>query len=319
MRYRKLGETGLTVSEIGFGAWGIGGATSGPTSYGRTDDNASMASLEAARDQGINFFDTANVYGNGHSEQLIGRAFRNCRESVVIATKAGMRDYVSAPDFSVPALRQSVEGSLARLKTDYLDLLQLHNPTVHELKASMGAYHELDRLKKTGRVRAIGVSAKSPQDALALLREYPFEAVQVNFNMLDIRLLQSGLLERLLALRVGLIARTPLAFGFLGGSLTGDEHFAPDDHRSRWPREQLRLWAQGARDLFGCCDESGATPSSQIALRFCLSYAAVSTTIPGMLSVNEVAANAAASDAGVLSRRSRLRVEELHAVRKFVS
>lgn len=317
MRYRPLGKSGLTVSEIGFGAWGIGGATPGPTSYGHTDDVTSCAALEQALEEGINFFDTSNVYGYGHSESLIGKVFSSRRSDVVIATKAGFVDYASAPDFSAAAIRRSVDASLSRLNTDYIDVLQLHNPAAEWLREHPDTLDELARLQRDGKVRAHGISVKSPADALQLLDLFPFQAVQANFNMLDIRALECGLMEKLDAMGAGFIARTPMSFGFLTGTLTGEEEFPPEDHRSRWPREQIRLWAAGARDLHVCCIESSGTPPYQIALRFCLSYSQVSTAIAGMLTPGEVASNAQASDAGPLSRESRVRIEALHKTRKF--
>ena len=127
MKYRPLGKTGLIVSEIGFGAWGIGGRTVGTTSYGDTDDAMSLAALRRARECGISFFDTSAAYGNGHSEELIGQAFEGSRTSIVIATKAGYDSWDRPPDFSPAAITVSAEASLRRLRTDYIDLLQLHN------------------------------------------------------------------------------------------------------------------------------------------------------------------------------------------------
>jgi len=318
MRYRLLGKSGLSLSEIGFGAWGIGGVTPGPTSYGHTDDLTSCAALEQALHRGINFFDTSNVYGYGHSESLIGKVFSSRRSDVVIATKAGFVDYASAPDFSVFAIRRSVDASLDRLNTDYIDLLQLHNPSAEWLREHPDTLDELARLQRDGKIRAHGISVKSPADALQLLNMFPFQAVQANFNMLDIRALECGLMEKLDAVGAGFIARTPMSFGFLSGMLTGEEEFPPEDHRSRWPRDQIRLWAAGARDLHACCTESFDTPPYQVALRFCLSYSQVSTTIAGMLTPEEVVANAKASDAGPLSSDSCARIEALHKTRKFI-
>ena len=318
MKYRRLGKTGLRVSEIGFGAWGIGGATPGPTSYGQTDDITSLAALECALTCGINFFDTSNLYGYGHSERLLGKAFSHKRSQVVIATKAGFVDYESPPDFSACAIIQSVNSSLERLDTSYIDLLQLHNPSAEWLKANPNTLQVLQNLQSEGKVRALGVSVKQPEDAFFLLDLFPFQTVQANFNMLDIRVIQSGLLQRLHANDVGLIARTPLAFGFLAGNLNGEEVFSPQDHRSRWPREQIRIWAKGAHDLFACCEESRDSLSYQVALRFCLSYAQVATTIAGMLTPEEVVANVLTSQAGPLLPKSCSDIEALHKTRKFI-
>jgi aryl-alcohol dehydrogenase-like predicted oxidoreductase len=318
VHYRILGKSGLLVSEIGFGAWGIGGATPGSTSYGQTDDKTSLNALSSALDLGINFFDTSNVYGYGRSEQLIGQAFSQRRSEVVIATKVGFLDYVNPPDFSAKAIRHSVSLSLKRLKTDYIDLLQLHNPSADWLEEHPDTLLALQQMLKEGVIRAVGVSVKTPMDAFSLLKLFPFQTVQANFNMLDIRVLECGLMDRLDLLGAGLIARTPLSFGFLSGSLTGEEEFALEDHRSRWPREQIRLWAKGARDLYACCLESSNTPQYQIALRFCLSFPQVSTTIVGMLTHKEVAANVLASVAGPLSLNSCNRIKAIHKTNKFL-
>lgn len=318
MHYRLLGKSGLSVSEIGFGAWGIGGATPGATSYGNTNDAVSCAALKNALEQGINFFDTSNVYGYGHSERLIGKVFSKCRSDVIIATKVGFVDYVNPPDFSADAIRLSVTGSLSRLGTDYIDLLQLHNPSASFLLEHPDTLEELLRLQNSGEVHALGISVKSPNEALELLELFPFAAVQANFNMLDIRVLECGLMEKLDVSGVGFIARTPMSFGFLSGSLTGEESFPPEDHRSRWSPEQIRLWVDGARDLHACCTESAGAPPHQIALRFCLSYPQVSTTIAGMLNTEEVMINVKASIAGSLSPRSCDRIETLHKTRRFI-
>src|SRR4030095_14717248 len=125
MNFRALGKTGLDVSEIGFGAWGIGGRTVGTTSYGDTDDRTSLAALQRALDLGITFFDTSSAYGNGHSEELIGQAFEGARSRVVIATKAGYEAWDRPPDFSPAAILRSAEASLRRLRTGYIDPLPL--------------------------------------------------------------------------------------------------------------------------------------------------------------------------------------------------
>src|SRR6266436_4427413 len=135
MRYRPLGRTGLVVSEIGFGGWGIGGRTANQTSYGDTDDRISRAALERALERGITFFDTSAAYGDGHSEELIGQAIKGRRAQVIVATKAGYYSWDRPPDFTPQAIVASIERSLQRLDTHYLDVLQLHNPPVDVLVA----------------------------------------------------------------------------------------------------------------------------------------------------------------------------------------
>ena len=289
------------VSEIGFGAWGIGGRTAGATSYGTTDDGVSRAALAAALDHGITFFDTSNVYGDGHSEALIGEVFASRRDKVVIATKAGLRNFRDPADFSAPALRDSLTRSLRRLRTDYVDILQLHNPT----EAAFGCASEirdcLEAMKSEGLIRAFGSSLKAPDSGIAAMDELGAATLQVNLNMLDPRAIDSGLLAVTAQRGVGIVARTPLCFGFLSGKIDETTAFGEDDHRSRWPRDQLIRWSRAAKSIFSRlrCPENQSP--GDMALRFCLSFPEVSTVIPGMMTPQEVVSNAAVSDYGGLN------------------
>ncbi|MBC7907747.1 MAG: aldo/keto reductase [Rhodospirillaceae bacterium] len=294
MRTNPLGRTGLTVSAIGFGAWGIGGHTEGGgRSYGSTEDSVSVAALEAAFDAGVTYYDTAPLYGLGHSEELIGATFHGARrDRVVIATKVGYGDFTTPPDFTPAGIRHSVEASLRRLRSERIDLLQLHDCDPGHLAAHPDILDTLQTLRQEGRIAAIGASVKSPADALGLLQDSVVQVIQANFHMLDLRALDCGLLALAEAQGAAIVARTPLCFGFLTGRLTGDEVFAADDHRSRWPRSQLRAWAESARTLLEI-GEPGDDGTST-ALRFVLSFPAVATTIPGMLNPAQVAENTVA-------------------------
>jgi aryl-alcohol dehydrogenase-like predicted oxidoreductase len=311
MKYRQLADSGLRVSEIGFGAWGIGGATPGATSYGRTEDEVSRVALEVALDRGITFFDTANVYGGGHSETLLGEVLGAARQRVVIATKAGMARFDAAPDYSPAAIRASLAGSLKRLRTDYVDLLQLHNASPELLSARPEIVGFLEDLKREGSIRAYGLSVKAPEEGRHAVTKLGLRILQVNFSMLDMRARECGLLDIASRFGASLIARTPLCFGFLGGGLTPDTVFGADDHRSRWPREHLQRWLSAADSLFGVL---GAVPGprSQIALRYCLSFPQVATVIPGMLTAREVEENSGASEAGPLPEGSIARLDEAY-------
>ena len=316
MRYRPLGKTGLQVSEIGFGAWGIGGRTVEQTSYGDTDDRTSLAALDRALERGTTFFDTSAAYGNGHSEALIGRAVRGKRSRAVIATKAGYDAWDQAPDFAPSAIVASTERSLARLGTDYLDLLQLHNPPVDVVTAP-AVREALAGLVKSGKIRAWGVSAKGPDEALQALRAGEIAVVQANFNMMDVRVLTSGLLAEVERLGVGFIGRTPLCFGFLSGTIGHDSVFPAGDHRARWPRAQLANWVDGAADLMAAISAPPGEAAVQAALRFCLSFPAVSTVIPGIMRPLEADQNAAASLLGPLPRQAVDAVLEINRNRRF--
>lgn len=316
MKYRALGRSGLAVSEIGFGAWGIGGRTVNQTSYGETDDRMSRAALARAYDCGITFFDTAAAYGNGHSEVLIGEALAAVRDKVVVSTKAGYEAWDKPPDFSAPAIVASVERSLGRLRTDYIDILLLHNPSLDVLQADdvRGA---LDRLVASGKVRAWGVSAKGPADALDALRVTDVAVVQANFNMMDVRALTSGLFEEVSRRGAGFIARTPLCFGFLSGTVTRATRFPGGDHRLGWPDAQLAHWIDGARDLLGAVSAAPGAEGVMAALRFCLSFPEISTTIPGILTPDEAAQNAAASALGPLPSKTVASILEINRGRQF--
>jgi aryl-alcohol dehydrogenase-like predicted oxidoreductase len=312
MRYRSLGKSGLTVSEIGFGAWGIGGRTAGETSYGDTDDRRSHAALNRALDLGITFFDTANVYGDGHSETLIGAVFARKRDRVIIATKAGLTRFGDPPDFSPAALQRSLAGSLQRLKSDYVDLFQLHNPPADLFRRSPESYAALEAMQREGKVRAIGVSVKTPADGLSILESHAVAAVQVNLNMLDVRAIEAGLLTTAAKAGTGIIARTPLCFGFLSGAITAGTQFPPGDHRRAWARTQIERWIAGAESMHAAAAAPAGQSRSQAALRFCLSFPAVSSVIPGILSPEEAAQNAAASGFGPLPDAARDRIVALN-------
>jgi aryl-alcohol dehydrogenase-like predicted oxidoreductase len=301
LRYRPLGSSGINISVVGFGAWGIGGRTPGATSYGEADDAVSRRALCEALDLGITFFDTASVYGDGHSEELIGECFEGRRHQVVIATKGGITASFRGYDFSATALRASLEGSLRRLRTDYVDLFQLHNAVADIVAQNPDIEGLLRRFVEEGKIRAYGVSTPSPQDALDLVDGFDAASFQVNCNLLDWRAVDSGLFGRASARGVSIIARTPLAFGFLTDVLTSDTVFNDDDHRSRWPRDRVAACAEAADALFSAVLQSGHDDSRvAIALRFCLSFDAVTTVIPGMMSAAEVRANVAACEQGAL-------------------
>ena len=316
MNYRSLGRTGLVVSEIGFGAWGIGGRTVSQTSYGDTDDRTSLAALACAHDCGITFFDTSAAYGNGHSEELIGEALSGVRHKAVLATKAGYEAWDRPPDFSAAAIVASTERSLGRLRTDYLDLLLLHNPPLDVLLAA-DVQEALAHLVASGKIRSWGASAKGPADALKALQACDVPVIQANFNMMDVRAVTSGLFEEVSRRSAGFIARTPLCFGFLSGTVTRDTKFPPGDHRLGWSSAQLANWIDGAGDLLEVVSASPGLAGVQAALRFCLAFPEVSTTIPGILTPAEAGQNAAASGLGALPRDAVAAVLAINRSRQF--
>jgi len=308
MQYRQLGQTGMRVSEIGFGTWGLGG-----TAYGPTDDRESLRALRRAFDAGVTFYDTADLYGSGHSETLLGQALAPMRSHVVITTKAGFLSDGTVQDFSRAHLEQALTASLGRLRTGYVDLFLLHSPALDTLRADDGIPTTLESIKRQGLSRAVGVSVRSPEDGLAVVREFNVDCIEVNFNLSDQRAVENGLLDMCEHTGVGVIVRTPLCFGFLTGAYEQTQ-FAASDHRGRWSPAQRQRWHE-AHEVFRT-NYARQTPA-QSALRFCLSYPGVSTVIPGMLTCEHVDENTAASDLGALHEDDRQRMEALYRDQSF--
>lgn len=307
MKYRPLGASGIMVSEIGFGGWGIGGATPGPTSYGPTDDNESRRALEEAFDQGINYYDTASVYGK--SEKLIGSTFKHRRNQVIIGTKIGFLKHHTPQDFSRKNIVTTLEKSLSNLETDYIDLYQLHNPDIPNLPMDE-IVDALTGLKTQGLVRALGVSVKHPNHGLIILKYKAFCSIQTNLSMIDQRAIDNSLLELAREQGVGIIGRTPLNFGFLtDNGKTMNLDFGPQDHRSVWPMKQREAWQKAARLL---SEVIPGYPLALLALRYCLSVEKVSTVIPGILTINDVSENIVASGLPTLSPEKMGQIRQIY-------
>ncbi|MCX7825823.1 MAG: aldo/keto reductase [Verrucomicrobiae bacterium] len=317
MKTRPLGQTGLTVSEIGFGTWGLGGTVGGSIAYGPADDRESLRALHHAFDAGITFYDTADLYGAGHSERLLGEAFSGSRNRVVIATKAGIVSVRGEQDFSPAHLRGALTASLERLRSDYADVFLLHDPPIELLDQQPDIIRLLENLQRAGRIRAWGVSVRSPDEALVAVTRFGAPVIEVNFNLADQRARQNGLLELCDRQQVGCIIRTPLCFGFLTGQYAADTPFDPADHRRRWPAEQRQRWAEAGKAFSAAITPLAGQTAAQLALRFCLSYPGVSTAIPGMLTAAHVDDNAGASRLGPLPAEERQRLEELYEQHRF--
>ncbi len=311
MRYRPLGRTGLKVSEVGFGAWAIGGNAHG-NSYGPTEDAESIRAVRRALDLGCNFFDTADVYGWGHSEELLGKALEGHREEVVVATKVGGDFYHGGvrlnfrPDYIAFAL----ERSLQRLRTDHVDLYQLHNPPLEVLydEAVLGV---LEELKAKGRVLHYGISIHEPEEGTMAMDTGRFEALQLPFNAMRQEWIQE-VLPRAAKEGVGVIAREPLANGFLTGKYDERSTFVAGDIRHHWPPRMVAACAQAARRMATAVG-SAAETSSGAALKFVLAFPQVSTTIPGAKTVAQVEENTAAGDGKPLGEQGVATLRRLYA------
>lgn len=296
MKYRMLGNTGLLVSEIGFGSWGIGGAQKGAVAYGPTNDQESLRALHYAYDQGITFYDTADFYGFGHSERLLGKAFKSIRQQVIIASKGGMISASGQGNYNPEYLRRALELTLARLQTDYIDLYQLHGPALNELDHYDDILKFFETFQKEGKIRAYGISVRSPQDGIAVIQKFHCPCIQINFSLMDQRALDHGLFPLCVERQVGVIARTPLCFGYLTSEYTGGETFPASDHRSRWNRANVEKWVLTNKRFISLIPQNGRWSSAQFALQYCLSFDSISTAIPGMLSERHVAENGMASE-----------------------
>lgn len=314
MKHRRLGASGLSVSEVGFGTWGLGG-----TAYGEVDDRVSEATLLSAHERGVNFYDTSDMYGDGRSEKVLGRVFRHLRSDVVLATKGGNLPHTGLympQDFSVAHLTQALEASLRRLQTDRVDLYQLHSPVMSELEQHEEVVSLLQQWVREGKIRTYGISVRSPRDGRTAIERYGFPVVQVNFNMMDQRALDCGLLDLAAEKQVGLIARTPLVFGYLTGTLTGAEKMSGADHRRNWPEDQRKRWAESS-NLFDFLSLRGQRTSVQAALRFCLDHEAISTVIPGMMTPQQVEEDTQVSAMPPLSEEEREKIRSIYQTHEF--
>ncbi len=290
MRQRRLGKTELKVSEIGFGAWAIGG-----TGYGPVRDEDSLGALEAAWANGINFYDSADSYGNGHSETLLGRFLKGKpRGEIVIATKGGHDFYHGAvkKDFTPAHLQFACEQSLKRLGTDHIDLYQLHTPSLEVLRGGE-AVDALEKLQKAGKIRFIGVSVYAENEAMAVFQDPRIAALQVVFNLLDQRM---GRVVFPDARRhdVGLIVREPLACGLLTGKYNVRSKFEKTDHRSGWPPEKLELDLKKI-EMLGRVLATRRISMARSALEYILEHDTISTVIPGIKTADQVEENIQAS------------------------
>jgi aryl-alcohol dehydrogenase-like predicted oxidoreductase len=294
MEYRELGRTGLTVSTIGFGGWAIGGDAWGPV-----QDEDSLAAIARALALGVTLFDTADVYGRGRSEELLGRALRGRREQVVISTKVGLWDShmdVKPNSYSDPKLiYERCDESLRRLGTDYIDVYLCHLWWDENTDAFLEAFAELQR---RGKIRAYGVSTNDAEHLRHFDRDGTCGVVQCDYSILN-RSPESDLLPYAQRERIGTIVRGPLRMGLLSGKFDAATRFPEGDIRQPWPEEPW--FAEALRTVAGLREGAtgGATPA-QLALRFVLAHPAVHTAIPGAKTAAQVEANAAAA-AGSLS------------------
>src|SRR6266699_3778477 len=315
MKYRTLGRTGWNVSEISFGAWAIGGF------WGHVSEQDALAALHQAADYGVNFIDTADVYGDGRSERLLAKFKQGRKDEIVVATKAGRRlPRQTVEGYSRQNITAWVEDSLRNLSTDALDLLQLHCPPTR-LYSVPEVFGILDDLVAAGKIRFYGVSVEKVEEAIKAIDYRNVQTVQIIFNCFRQRPAEDffALAQRK---QVGILARVPLASGLLTGKLRRDSTFAPDDHRSfnrhgevfdvgeTFAGVDYETGLQAVEDLRKLLPVG--TSMSQFALRWILMFDEVTCAIPGGKRPEQVADNCRASELTSLTPEVAAAVRQIY-------
>jgi len=312
MRYKRLGKRGPVVSTIGFGAWAIGGMN-----WGKTDDEVSIKALNEAIEHGVTLIDTADVYGHGHSEELIARVIQQRGKGhVIVATKAG-NDFYNATandDKGYGPIRQTytkeylifaAENSIKRLKVDALDILQLHSPNLEKLEQEE-PWLALEQLKKDGKIKHAGLSIQSfkenEQAHLLDMHNDILDSIQVRYNLLE-RQAEENLFPKAMKYGIGVIVRIPLLFGLLTGKFTTTTTFGADDHRNmNLSPEKLKTYFEKLETYKPLFDHYPDQSMAQVSLRFCISHPACHTAIPGAKTSKQVQENTLSSDLGPIPK-----------------
>ncbi|PFA68063.1 oxidoreductase [Bacillus sp. AFS015802] len=285
MKKRNLGSTGIQVSEIGFGAWQLGNQKD----WGKMTDDEAIYLVEKAMDSGCNFFDTAPNYGSGKSEELLGKAFEGKRDQVVISSKCGHHPD-DEQNFDPDQLVLSVEDSLRRLNTEYLDSLLLHNPPFSSLDGNSPQFEVLNNLKRQGKIRAFGASVDTGEEMYELLNKTDSQIIEVMFNLFHQE--PAAAMKSAQNQGVGVIVKVPLDSGWLTGKYDGQSTFS--GIRSRWSEDEIQRrgkLVEKVRRILG--NDSSMVQS---ALRYILSYSEVSTIIPGARNIQQLNQNISASE-----------------------
>lgn len=308
MNFRELGKSGLKTSEIGFGAWAIGGDAWGPV-----EDKNSILAMQKAIDVGVNFIDTADVYGDGHSEKLVAEIIENRREDIILSTKGGLmghhRDPKREPVYDTPKkVIDAFEASLRRLKTDYIDVYFCHIwwDKDEETEAFIRAF---ETLKQNGKLRLAGVSTTNLEHIRHYNQDGGLDAVELDYSILN-RFPEKDILPYLQENEIAAIVRGPLKMGILTGKFTKDTTFLDGDIRKNWPNEQ---WFQQSLEKVEHLRELEREEQTlgQLALRYVLSHPAVSVAIPGAKTPAQAIQNAEASTRPLLSEEEISIIKEV--------
>ena len=296
----------MEVTEIGLGTWSLGGA------YGHVEPDEAREVIRRAFELGINFFDTADIYGRGKSETFIGEVLSDVRDKVIIATKVGWDFYHGEKvkhNFDPDYIKFAIEQSLKRLRTDYVDIYQLHNPEIEVLKDDR-VIDVLESLKAQGVIRFWGVSVSHSEDARVAM-ERGAQTLQLVYNILD-REHGGFAIPEAHKRGIGIIVRTPLAYGFLTGKYSTESKFSETDFRRNFDRKRMKRYVIVADKLKNAFKDSGFT-LAQIAIRFVLSNPLISTVIPGAKSVKQLEENVKAAEAAPLSQNELKLIDSIYS------
>ncbi|RKQ32487.1 aldo/keto reductase [Oceanobacillus halophilus] len=299
MNYKQLGNTDLNISNLSFGTWAIGGA------WGKVNDTESLKGLDRAMELGVNFFDTADVYGDGHAEELLAKATKGKESEIHIASKFCRAGDINDPkNYSEEQVRTYLDNTLRRLNRDTLDLYQIHCPPLEILKDG-SVFDVLEKLKAEGKIRYYGVSVETVEEGLYVLENSGASALQVIFNMFRQKPLEE-LFPRAMEKGVGILARVPLASGLLTGKFSKDTTFEEDDHR-RFNKDgqafnvgetfaglEFNKGVELSRELEWIAEGRGNM--TKAALKWILEQEAVTSVIPGFRNVKQVEDNLGALD-----------------------
>ncbi len=315
MNYRRLGNTELKISELSFGTWAIGGA------WGKTNDEEALKGLHRAMDAGVNFFDTADVYGDGHSEELLAKATKGKEDDIYIATKFCRSKDISDPEtYSEKSVRELCEASLKRLKRERIDLYQIHCPPLEILKSGE-VFQVLDQLQKEGKIRHYGVSVETVEEGMYCLENSNTKALQVIFN-----LFRQKPMKELFPLAkekgVGILARVPLASGLLTGKFNEGSTFEEDDHRNfnrngeafnvgeTFAGVEFRKGVELSQKLNWITENRGNM--TRAALRWILDNEDITSVIPGFKSVKQVEDNLEALKVPSFTKEELSKLEQFY-------
>ncbi len=314
MNYRELGNTGIKISEVSFGTWAIGGA------WGKTSDTEALRSLEFAMDQGVNFFDTADVYGDGHSEELLAKATKGKEDKIHIATKfCRQGDIFDPQNYSYEQVSKYCEDSLRRLNREAIDLYQIHCPATEILRDG-SVFEVLDRLQREGKIRHYGVSVETVEEGLICLENPNVKSLQIIFNMFRQKPLEE-LIPAAYKKGVGLLVRLPLASGLLTGKFTADHVFEEDDHRRFNENGEAfnvgeTFAGLGFKKGVELADQlkwiaTGRNSMASAALRWILDQREITCIIPGFKNVKQVQNNLSALEEKPFTK------EEIEKIQRF--